>query len=72
MLQILNAAIFWTYQKTTTFENLLLDHVIVLVQLLIILFTCYQCHRSAVADIKREDNINKWKKIKSKLEEEEK
>lgn len=72
MLQILNAAIFWIYRKTPPFDNLLLDHVIVGTQFLIILFTCYQCHRSAVADIKREDNIDKWQKLKSKMEGEEK
>lgn len=72
MLQILNVLIFWTYRKTPPFENLLLDHVIVLVQLLIVLFTCYQCHRSTVADIKREENIKNWQSLKSKLEGEEK
>ena len=72
MLQMLNAAIFWIYRKTPPFENLLLDHVIVFVQLLIVLFTCYQCYRAAVADIKREDNIDKWQKLKSKMEGEEK
>ena len=72
MLQMLNAAIFWIYRKTPPFENMLLDHVIVLVQLLIILFTCYQCHRSAVADIKREENIKNWQDIKSKQEGKEK
>lgn len=69
MLQMLNAAIFWIYRKTPPFENLLLDHIIVLVQLLIILFTCYQCYRSAVADKRREKNIENWKNIKHRLEE---
>ncbi len=68
MLQMVNVLIFWTYRKTPPFENLLLDHMILGTQFLIILFTCYQCHRSAVADIKREDNIDKWKKLKSKME----
>lgn len=72
MLQIINTMIFWLYRKTPPFENVLLDHVIVLVQLLIVLFTCYQCHRSAVADIKREENIKNWQNIKSRLEEGEK
>lgn len=68
MLQMVNVLIFWTYRKTPPFENLLLDYMILGTQFLIILFTCYQCHRSAVADIKREDNIDKWKKLKSKME----
>ena len=68
MLQIINVLIFWIYRKTPPFEDLLLDHVIALIQLLIILFTCYQCHRSTVADIKREENIDKWQKLKSKME----
>lgn len=72
MLQILNTLIFWLYRKPPIFEYLAFDIVIILVQLLIILFTGYQCHRSAVADIKREDNINKWRSIKSKMEGEQK
>lgn len=72
MLQILNTLIFWAYRKTPPFNNMLLDHMIILIQLLIILFTCYQCHRSAVADVKREENIQKWQNLKSKLDGEEK
>lgn len=71
MLQILNVLVFWIYRKTPPFENLLLDHVIIVVQLLIIIFTCYQCHRSAVADVKREENTQNWQALKSKLEEKE-
>lgn len=72
MLQILNVLIFWAYRKTPPFENVLFDHVIIGAQLLIIIFMCYQCHRSAVADVKREENIKNWKNLKSKLEGEEK
>ena len=72
MLQILNVAIFWIYRNRPIFTYFAFDIAIIAAQLLIILFTCYQCYRSAVADIKREDNINKWQKIKSKLEEREK
>lgn len=68
MLQILNALIFWIYRETPPFENLLFDSMVIVVQLLIILSACYQCHRSAVADIEREKNIKNWQKIKSKLE----
>ena len=71
MLQILNAVIFWIYRNTPPFENVLLDHVIIFVQLLLILSTCRQCYRSAVADIKREATIKNWQDIKIKLEEEE-
>lgn len=70
MLQVLNAVIFWIYRNPPMFTYLEFDISIIVVQLLIILFTCYQCYRSAVADIKREDNIKKWKNIKRKLEEE--
>lgn len=72
MLQILNTLIFWLYRNPPMFTYLAFDITIIVVQLLIILFTCYQCHRSAVADIMREDNIIKWQKIKSKMELEEK
>ncbi len=68
MLQALNAVIFWIYRDPSMFAYLAFDIVIIAVQLLIILFTCYQCYCSSVADIKREDNINKWQKIKSKME----
>lgn len=68
MLQILNALIFWIYRETPPFENLLFDSMIIAAQLLTILSACYQCHRSAVADIKRESNIKNWQDIKSKLE----
>ena len=72
MLQALNTAIFWIYRKVPPFENVLLDHVIVLVQMILISATAYQCCRSAVANIKRESNIKNWQDIKIKLEEEEK
>lgn len=41
MLQILNTLIFGAYRKTPPFNNMPLDHMIILIQLLIILFTCY-------------------------------
>lgn len=72
MLQVINVAIFGIYRNQPIFTYFAFDISIIMAQLLIILFTCYQCYRSYVADIKREDNINKWQKIKSKLEEVEK
>ena len=67
MLQGLNVAIFWLYRKEKPFENLVRDITIIVIQSLIILFTCYQCYRSAVADIKREENIKNWKRIKRRI-----
>lgn len=67
MLQVLNAAIFWIYRNPPMFAYMAFDTSIIVTQLLIILFTCYQCYRSAVADIKREENIKNWQEIKSKL-----
>ncbi len=68
MLQVLNAVIFWIYRDVPMFTYLAFDIGIIVAQVLIILYTSYQCYRSAAADIKREDNINKWKEIKSKTE----
>lgn len=68
MIQILNVLIFWIYRNAFFFEHLVLDIVIVVVQLLIIIFTCYQCHRSAVADEKRKVNIENWQKLKNEKE----
>lgn len=68
MLQILNTLIFWLYRKSPMFEHLAFDIMIIVIQLMIIIFTCYQCRRSAVADIKREENIQNWKKLKEEQE----
>lgn len=65
MLQIINIIIFWIYRKEQPFEHLTFDIIVIAVQLLIFLFTCYQCYRSAVADIKREENIKNWQELKA-------
>lgn len=72
MLQIINTLIFWIYRETPIFECLMFDIAIILIQLLIVLFTCYQCYRSAVADKRREKHIENWKNIKHRLAEGEK
>lgn len=68
MLQIINTLIFWLYRNEHIFKYLAFDITIIVVQLLIILFTGYQCRRSAVADIKREENIKNWQKLKDEQE----
>ena len=72
MLQTLNTMIFWIYRKEQPFEHLIFDIIVIGLQALVFMLTCYQCYRSAVADIRREKNINNWQKIKNKLEGEEK
>lgn len=68
MLQVLNVGIFWVYRNAQLFEHSEFDGVIIVIQFLIILFTYYQCCRSAVADKKRDKIIDNWKNIKRKLE----
>lgn len=71
MLQAIDVLIFWLYRDEVIFENLTLDIAIIATQFFIIVFTCYQCHRSAIADIKREENIKKWMEIKNEMERKE-
>ncbi len=69
-LQVLNAVIFWFYRGQPMGTYLAFDIAIIVAQLLVILYTCYQCYRSSVADFKRQDNIDKWQKVKSEAEAE--
>lgn len=71
MLQAIDILIFWLYRNEVIFESLTLDIAIIAMQSFVVVFTCYQCHRSAVADIKREENIKKWIEIKSEMERKE-